>query len=346
MLNRVVIVTSVGSGVGLAVQQAAALSDLRYHLIGTSSTPVILSSGQVSIQSPHAAKHSDFQNFILNLVEKVGECLLIAGRDEDAAILSDIALTLASLGGSLASGPAPAVLASYDKALTATTFGRFGLPIAATASTYENALQLGRRFGWPIVLKPRLGNASKNVRLVEHEHTLFEQFVNEQDIAQELLAVHQLDRRPWDGSYFGGQDGEYSIQVLRGRDGACLAQFASRNTLVLGVPRMVETIECTEIRYLLHQVDEILERLDAWGAWNFQGKRTEANVIKVFEVNARPTGLTGLRAYFGVNEIDLLFEALVLGQSVDLPPSPPPGRVIDCTRWSLGMEIGTNERTK
>jgi carbamoylphosphate synthase large subunit len=328
--TRAVLLTSAGGGVGVAVQQAAVASKSDYRIVGTSSIPAVMQTGEMALSCPATAQRAAFQGRILQLVVRVGQCLIVPGRDEDADALTEIAARFSAMGGAmLASGPAWAVSAAYDKAATARMLGTFGLPIAVTAENLTEAVELARAFGWPLVVKPRHGNASRGVRVVSDEAALRACFRSGRDIAQEFLAVCPDDRRSWDGRFRGGQDGEYSLQMILDRRGAEIGHFCSRNTLADGVPRLVETVADVQISGLLQQAREALGSLSAWGAWNLQGRRCLDGRIRVFEVNARFTGLSGVRARLGFNELDLLYESLVLGRAPARPGSPVAGLLID-----------------
>jgi predicted ATP-grasp superfamily ATP-dependent carboligase len=264
----------------------------------------------------------------------MGVCLVVPGRDEDAAALAAVASDLQVRGAMLASGPSQPVLAAYDKAATATALGACGLPIAATAEDVAGAVEIADAHGWPLVLKPRRGNSSRGVRLVWSEEGLHASFRTESDIAQEYLAVSPEDRRSWDGRFPGGQDGEYSLQLLLDCHGREIGHFCSRNTLANGVPLLVETIAEGQVGDLLRQACAALGSLSAWGAWNLQGRRSLDGAIRVFEVNARPTGITGLRAWLGFNELDLLYDALILGHVTSRPKPIQPGLLIDVASFT------------
>ncbi|MGM1061358.1 hypothetical protein [Saccharothrix sp. Mg75] len=270
-----------------------------------------------------------FQTRVLELVETVGQCLLVPGRDEDAVALLEIALALSERGATLTSGPGSVISAAYDKAATVRMFGAIGLPFAGTSDDIEGAAKLASRFGWPLIIKPRHGNSSRGVRLARNESGLRACFRPDVDIAQEFLQVGSRDQRSWDGQFPGGQDGEYSLQLLLDRRGQKIGHFCSRNTLAAGVPRLVETVADTQIDVLLQQFHHTLGSLGAWGVWNLQGRCCNDGTIRVFEINARPTGLTGLRARLGFNELDLLYEALILGYSQSVLESPTVGLLIN-----------------
>ena len=327
--GRVVLLTSAASGVGAAVQEAAAASRSSYRIVGTSSIPAALRDGDKALQCPATALREEFQRRILQLAGDLGTCLVVPGRDEDADALAEIASPLAACGAIPASGPARAVAAAYDKAATERLLAPLGLPVAATADNMTDALTLASTRGWPLVVKPRHGNSSRGIRVVRGTAELHGCFRQGADIAQEFVPLRPEDHRSWDGRFPGGQDGEYSLQMLLGPEGKEVGHFCSRNTLTNGVPRLVETISNVQAGDLIRQARDAFGSLRCWGAWNIQGRFCSGNAIRVFEVNARPTGLTGLRARLGFNELDLLYESMVLRREPSRPEPAPPGLLID-----------------
>lgn len=326
---RRIILTSAASGVGTAVQQAAMASSHDYCVTGLSSLPSRMLNGSPTLPCPPTRDRPLFQDKVLALVEEAGPCLVVPGRDEDAAALCEVDERLTLLGSSLTSGPGTAVLQAYDKAATPLLLAGSALSMARTAATAPDALELAWRVGYPLLIKPRYGNASHGVRFAHAEDELRAHFTSGQDVAQEFVPLEPYDRRPWDRVKDPhAQDGEYSVQLLIGPLGHHLGCFITRNNLNQGVPRLVEVVDAGALG-VADQAHRALTRHGAWGAWNLQGRRTANGGIRFFEINARPTGLTGLRARLGFNELDQLYEACVLRRPPQPAQPPGPGLVID-----------------
>ncbi|MFD3314220.1 hypothetical protein [Streptomyces sp. NPDC058694] len=263
------------------------------------------------------------------MAEETAPCLVVPGRDEDAAAVGELGERLAERGSSVASGPGPAVDQAYDKAATPLLLAGSALSMALTAASLHDALELTGQVGYPLLIKPRHGNASHGVRFVHDDDELTAGFCPGRDISQEIVPLDPGDRRPWDGVQdLHAQDGEYSIQLLIGPLGHYLGCFATRNNLEQGFPRLVEVVDAGALG-VVPEAYKALVRHDAWGAWNLQGRRTPNGDIRFFEINARPTGLTGLRASLGFNELDQLYEACVLHQPPAPAQPPAPGLIID-----------------
>jgi Carbamoyl-phosphate synthase L chain, ATP binding domain len=342
--ERVILLTSAGSGVGSAVQEAAVASPSEYRIVGTSSIPTEMRTGERALRCPVTAQREAFQQGILQLAASLGNCLVVPGRDEDADALAEIAPPLDAHGATLASGPAWAVSAAYDKAATPWLLASSSLPVAVAADNLTDALDVASTHGWPLVVKPRRGNSSRGIRIVKSEAELRACFRQGTDIAQEFVPVGPQDRRSWDGRFQGGQDGEYSLQILLGRGNEEIGHFCSRNILADGVPRLVETIDDGQVSDLIRQARHAFYSLHCWGAWNLQGRRGPDGAIRIFEVNARPTGITGLRARLGFNELDLLYESLLLRKVPERPEPPTAGLLIDTVSGDECGPVSTTQR--
>lgn len=317
--HRRVMVTSLGSGVGRAIQQTIRASKHRYVITGTSSAALKEQKETVYL-CPPTADSSGFERALFEAVEQQRPHLLLPGRDEDSVALATHAPLLAQLGAQVVGGPEQMTRAALDKAasrgLTPNLFVR-------TAGSPSEALALARDVGWPLVIKPRIGFASRGVRLVSSEAALIDQ-MGRDDIAQESLYLG--DTLP------NIRHGEHSVQVLLGRDSALLGVFHSVNELVAGRPTQVQTLPSTG--RVINSLVAHLQELGGTGPWNFQGRRDETGHLRFFEVNARMTGISGLRADLGFNEVDLLYEAFVLEEVTS-----------DCRSYPLNLVLNSRPYT-
>lgn len=331
---RTVLVTSAGSGVGRAIADAARLSAHPYRVVGLDSGKRDIGAVRV----PPTDSGAEFRSAVLTVARDHPNSLILAGRDPDIDILVDLAPQLVRCGTTFTSGPAVAVTASLDKARTQEVLG-LGTHFAATATTVDGALRMAARRGWPLVVKPRRGSASRGIRFPRCASGLSET-MTAQDVAQEFLPLLATDRRPWDGSAPGGQDGEYSLQVVLGPGSELLGVFAGRHCLVDGRPVLVEVLDRHCAALAIEVLLQCLQTIGATGCWNFQGRMSQSGV-RYFEVNSRTTGITGLRAALGFNELDLLYESFVLRRTPARHRALQPA-VVDATDWTAPSRLSAD----
>ena len=330
MSGRRLLVTSIGSGVGRAVMDAVRHSDHHYEVTGLSTVPVDVPGATVRDASPTDSGVA-FQDAVARAVADHQCELVLAGRDEDAAVLAGMAGRLWSLRAVFPSGPAGLVEATVDKSRTAVLLSP-GVRFATTAVGLPAALQLAASTGWPLVLKPRRGCASRGVRLVHTEDDL-RCALSPADLVQAYVPLLPTDRRPWDGLLPGGQDGEYSVQVMLGPASGLDGWNATRNTLENGCPMVAEVVRSGGLDDFVASTVRVLAARDGTGPWNLQGRIDARGGLHIFEVNARTTGLTGLRASLGFNEVDMLYDSFVLGRPIE-NAGMTAGQVLDASTWT------------
>lgn len=99
------------------------------------------------------------------------------------------------------------------------------------------------------------------------------------------------------------QVAEVSIQYVFDRSDNVIGRMASYNKLNNGIPIEILPIEDDAMWTDVEKLLPALVELGARGPVNLQGRITNKG-IKIFEINARFTGITGLRAALGFNEVE------------------------------------------
>src|SRR5262249_33737071 len=145
--------------------------------------------------------------------------------------------------------------------------------------------QLIEEVGFPLVVKPRRGARSVGVRIV-HSRAELERALEGQAnvIIQECV---------------GTPDEEYTAGTLT-FDGRCNASIVMRRELRDGNTYRAFADQYPELN---RAVRVLAERLGPEGPANFQF-RLDRDRAKVFEINARFSGTTPLRALVGFNEVE------------------------------------------
>jgi len=300
---------------------------------GLSSVPVDVADAVV-MAAPPTDTGDAFRASVASAIASGGCQLVLAGRDEDAAVLAGMTDELRALGAIFPSGPVDVVRATVDKADTARILGG-AVDFAETAVTASGALRLAADVGWPLVLKPRRGCASRGVRVIRNVAEL-RSSMTRSDLAQAYVPLHPADMRPWDGTFVGGQDGEYSVQVMLGPASTLNGWCATRNTLEQGRPVIAEVVANGALADFVTSVACALASRRGTGPWNLQGRLNAYGRPCIFEVNARTTGITGMRSSLGFNEVDMLYDSFVLGRHGAVA-TVEPGHVLDAARWTDPM---------
>jgi nucleoside-diphosphate-sugar epimerase len=101
------------------------------------------------------------------------------------------------------------------------------------------------------------------------------------------------------------QVAEISIQLVVSRSGSLLGRMATYNKLNNGVPIEIIPVDDPRIWAPVETVLPILLAKGLRGPLNLQGRLNEKG-LQLYEMNARFTGITGLRALMGFNEVEAL----------------------------------------
>lgn len=303
-----VAVMSVGSGVGQSVIASCNLSRLPITTIGMGINPFAYGAYECDkIEFVPLIYSDDYIYELIKKCKKHNVDIIIPGLDDEALILSENISALEAEGLKVIVSREELIKLTRDKEKMCEE-----LTSIANIFVQNYRIQDIRRLihngkiQFPLIAKPRGGFASKGIEILLDENDLMR--VTEDHIVQELavplkgdpfreLYLEQISKR------INPQLSEISIQVVTDKNGELMGRMASYNKLNNGVP--IEIIPY-ENEYVWSEVDKLLpalRRLGHRGPLNIQGRLTD-NGFKVFEMNARFTGITGLRALMGFNEVE------------------------------------------
>ena len=175
-----------------------------------------------------------------------------------------------------------------------------GFPFPDTVLA-ENAQDLVEREGFPLIVKPRVGARSVGVIRVNDRAGLDEALRRSNDALVQAVA--------------GPDDQEYTAGVIC-FDGVCNACIVMRRDLRDGNTYRAWVEDSED---LARQVRALGEALNPHGPANFQFRVDGGNQLRVFEINARFSGTTPLRATAGFNEVQMCLDWLVDGVPVVQP---------------------------
>ena len=303
-----VAVTGVGGGVGQSVLKALSLSKLPLKIFPVDVQPFSsgLYMGREGKILPPPEQPSALKEWEQWLREEDID-VLIPGSDHDLPALAAIRDEWEQNGVCLLLlSDQSLVDACRDKAVLTKQLLEAGLP--SPDSRWEESPEeildwIKRDVGFPVIIKPRSGFASKNVEMIQDEEE-FRFYIKRipKPIVQEYLTMPS-----------GVQ--EFTCSVFRDRDGQNVGVFMSRRDLVGGATYRAEVNHWPELETLLLQMSDFLKPR---GPMNVQLRLTERGPVP-FEVNIRCSGTSAIRAYFGYNEPEMFLRNYVLGQELEAP---------------------------
>jgi len=317
----VVAVTGVGGGVGQAVLRALGHSRLVRRTIGFDMNPesVGLFLCERGFVVPPAADPS-YADRLLDVCVHEGVDVLLPGSDPELLPLALAKGRFAEAGVRIVVSGPEAIRLVRDKLMTARFCAQRAIPFARTVPV-EEASELAQQVGFPLVVKPIGGSATRDVHVAFGLEELRRYVERGGLIAQEYLAPSswRIDRSRLRSSdvYIDGilrQEEEISVQLVLGRDGTQLGCFMSRNRLMNGVPMLIEPEFQPAVLETASLMGRALVECGLVGPCNLQGRWTESGIV-FFEVNLRFTGITAMRTAMGFQEVEATLRHLHLGES-------------------------------
>jgi len=314
------LITSIGSGVGIEMLHALRRTRPTAHIVGANSEA--FSAGIHACDAgyllPPACEADAYRHGLTEIVRRERPCILYPGHDAELPILAAMQGTLRDEWGCFpVVGSVAAVAVCNDKyssyeALRDLHFGRSAIHGAEIDALIEDT-------GWPVVVKPRGGFASRNIH-VAFSHEEVRRALNRPEpmVAQEFLVpvewgIAKADLRPDDVHRNGSlrQENEYSVQLLIGEDGALLGHHSSRITHRCGMPFFIETIDVPALENTARSIGRRLAGLGLVGPLNIQAIQVGADDFRIIELNARFTGITSVRTAMGFMECEAAWRHFV-----------------------------------
>ena len=206
-------------------------------------------------------------------------------------------------GLSIVVSPPDAIAIAEDKWLTA-LFLRdhgFAAPDSALAGDVD---ALVSRVGYPLVVKPRTGTRSYGVSIVGTDEELRSALEAGTDVVVQ--------------EHVGSADEEFTAGILC-FGGEAAASIVIRRDLRDGNTYRAYVDDHPELH---GEVRRIAVALGTHGPLNVQFRLKHGRVVP-FELNARFSGTTPLRALAGFNEVEMTLRALCLGERIAQPPIRP-----------------------
>lgn len=304
-----VLVTGAGSGVGQGIIKALRISDL----------PVIVISGDIAPMN--AGLYRADEAVLLPRVEDAGALeeliaiirlhridVVMVGSEFDLSFFAEHrGLIGQKTGAIVVAAPPPTVRIADDKWLTAEFLRKNSLPYAQSylPDGLEDAVKKASEWGYPLVLKARRGTSSRHVHVLKDSTALNLHYAaTPSPMLQRAIAVPTSEL-----------DSEYTCSVFKMPDGRLLGPFSARRTLRGGTSWHVEVDRFPMFDELLLAIGKAL---DFMGSLNVQLMVGSEGPVP-FELNARFSGTTAIRAHFGFNEPAMALKAFYYGEQVEAP---------------------------
>lgn len=299
-----VAVTGVGGGGGQSIIKALMHSPLPTKIFPVDVTPfsvglyalgrgIVLPKPEDDIYAWHGYFH---ENRI--------ECV-IPGSDHDIEPLAAVASTWRKDGIAVAVQPFEFCRISNSKFLTAALLKESGLEYPHTIITDIEVLKSLNTLDYPVVVKPDYGMTSRGVQIVKY--------------FEELQFYYNRTKNPIVQEYLEGE--EYTASLFFGyKDRGLNASFVMKRDLYMGSTYRAYTVEQGKFDdFFLDFTKKVSFKHNLFGPINLQFKDVPGRGPVVFEINARCSGSTAMRAHFGYNDPHMILREFVLGEQAFQP---------------------------
>ncbi|MCD5401201.1 ATP-grasp domain-containing protein [candidate division NPL-UPA2 bacterium] len=293
-----VLVTGAGALLGQGIIKSLRMAATNYEIVAVDPDPraVGLYWADTAYIVP-LAKESNYVKRVRKILEKERPEAVVIGTDVELMIFGQHKEDFESnYNTHVIVSPAEVIKITEDKWLTYQFLSSNGFPCPRSALP-ENVLDLLSDCDFPLIVKPRSGARSIGLYKVNNE--------------QELNNVIGMMQQPVIQEEVSSPDQEYTsgITII---DGDIKAIVTMRRDLRDGNTYRAYVEPDLSFNPFL---SEVAKRLGGFGPLNFQF-RTDAGVPKIFEINARFSGTTPLRALAGYNEVDVILRHIVNGDEI------------------------------
>ena len=304
-----VAVSCVGSGIGQSIVNSCRLSQLPLRVIGFDMNPLTFArfDCDVFIES-RPIESPSYVQYIIAICKSHSVDLIFPGTDQEVSLFSKNKSMFEAENIGVVVADFDFIKICRNKRDTYRIVSNSSDVFVGSFSQDEFKIALSNNeVDFPVIIKPSGGSASKGVQILKNTNDLVN--LSEDCVIQELAKPRKSD--PNYAAYTAAisegkntQLSEISIQLVTSRNGDLLGKMATQNRLKNGVP--VEILPVDEPETIWDKINDLLpvfKNLGLCGPLNLQGRITDKG-LKLFELNARFTGITGLRAKFGFNEVE------------------------------------------
>ena len=305
-----VLITATGSIIGqgiikcLKLANASNDSPVNYRVIGTDmdAQAAGLYRCDIGILVPSASS-PDYIDSIIKVSREQTVHAIYVGSDVELIVLGEAKERIEhETGAKVLTSPIQVLITARDKWKTFEFLNANNLPNTASSLPEDNE-KFTKEFGYPIVVKPREGYGSKLFFIANNR--------DEMD-----YAVSKIQRSGWNPilqEYLNDDWTEFTTGVTVDKFGKNIMSSISIRKIMKNGQTYKAFIDSFES--IRRSSEEVALRLGARGAINVQAK-LQGNEPKIFEINPRFSATCPMRSAAGINEPDIVFRNVVLGENI------------------------------
>jgi carbamoyl-phosphate synthase large subunit len=300
-----IFVTGAGALLGQGIIRAIRRSALKAEVVAADPSP--LSAALYWADTAHLlpmARDPSYLDAVLAIIENERPDIVIPGTDVELPIFAEHRPHIERAFGARVIISSPEVVAiANDKWLTSTFLEERGLGhVPSCLPGNEN--RLIAEVGFPLIVKPRVGARSIGFSVIRDMDQLQSAIKTQPDIVIQ--------------KYVGTDQTEYTAGTIT-FDGVCRACIIMRRELRDGNTYRAFALPYSEMN---EAVAAAANALNAYGPANFQF-RLDDGVPRIFEINGRFSGTTGIRDFAGFNEVEMCIRHILWNEPVVQPDVLP-----------------------
>jgi carbamoylphosphate synthase large subunit len=328
--NRKLLLLSAGSLVGQNLTQALGERRALFELIVTNSAvtePFLKEFDQVHLVPPTGTDPAALETKMLAIMAEAKPDLVVPCRDEDVLFLAQMGEKHPDLAPRLLVGSSEMASVMLDKWKSWQFCHKHDLPFVPTALASDEAAvrSLVAACGYPLLVKPRGGFASRHVAIVLQEAQLRNVMGDEGFLVQKYIGSVEPMRSYLKAIESGGlplfhsfEADKVSIQAFIDRAGVVQSVFATIHVMKSGVSVAATREPDPQATELGKRCAHVFAKAGWVGPLNIQCARDEAGQLHIFEFNGRFTGATASRIHLGCDEVGTAFNSFVPGKAIAL----------------------------
>ena len=306
-MSTTVGILGAGSLIGQGVIKSLRESSLDLRIVGLDYFPtaVGLYWTDESVVLPDVLSdevtEADYLATMKNEIVAHGIEILLVGIDFDLPRLAAARDEIESETGCKVVVSSPEVIEiGDDKWATHEFLKKHGLPRPKSLVDFGKLDEFVERVGFPLIVKPRRGARSIGVSFVEDRVALD-------------LALANAANPPIVQEAVGSLGEEYTAGAVV-MDGVCTGAIVLKRDLRDGNTNRAYASSNPELEQM---VRDVAEKLQPYGPANLQFRIGE-NGPAIFEINARFSGTTVMRAMVGFNEVEAVIRWIITGERQEL----------------------------
>lgn len=300
-----IVVTGAGAVLGQGIIKSLRSASLPYEIVALDPNPLSpgLYWGDKAMIIP-MANDPDYETMIEHILDQERPDAVLVGTDVELSVFARRRAEWEQrFGTHILVCNEQVVEIADDKYATALFLEQHGLfsPQSARAEDGAALNQLVMKLGFPLIVKPRRGARAVGVSKVKNQAELNNAIAGRADLVVQQMA--------------GAEDQEYTAGVIF-FDDEVKASIVLRRDLRDGNTYRAYSGEYPDYTKYVHEIANVLK---PYGPSNFQFRVDKEGVPRLFEINARFSGTTPMRALFGFNEVDLCLRKLLLDEEIVMP---------------------------